>query len=73
MGVRRDQRVINFCGGIAATLDAFLLHQRRNLTVYDSPGQWATDSRYRSRRTDVTTGSELIIALDQYVAIFHPL
>ena len=48
VGVRRDQRVINYCGGgIAATLDAFLLHQLgyENLTVYDdSMSQWATDS-----------------------------
>ena len=47
VGVRRDQRVINYCGGgIAATLDAFLLHQLgyENLTVYDdSMSQWATD------------------------------
>tara|TARA_B100000676_G_scaffold313453_1_gene394952 strand:+ start:1641 stop:2519 length:879 start_codon:yes stop_codon:yes gene_type:complete len=48
VGVRRDQRVINYCGGgIAATLDAFLLHQLgyENLTVYDdSMSQWAMDS-----------------------------
>ena len=48
VGVRRDQRVINYCGGgIAATLDAFLLYQLgyENLTVYDdSMSQWATDS-----------------------------
>jgi thiosulfate/3-mercaptopyruvate sulfurtransferase len=47
VGVSRDQRVINYCGGgIAATLDAFLLHQLgyENLTVYDdSMSQWATD------------------------------
>jgi thiosulfate/3-mercaptopyruvate sulfurtransferase len=47
VGIRRDQRVINYCGGgIAATLDAFLLHQLgyENLTVYDdSMSQWATD------------------------------
>ena len=47
VGVRRDQRVINYCGGgIAATLDAFVLHQLgyENLTVYDdSMSQWATD------------------------------
>ena len=39
--------MINYCGGgIAATLDAFLLHQLgyENLTVYDdSMSQWATD------------------------------
>ena len=48
VGVRSDQRVINYCGGgIAATLDAFLLHQLgyQNLTVYDdSMSQWATDT-----------------------------
>jgi thiosulfate/3-mercaptopyruvate sulfurtransferase len=47
VGIRRDQLVINYCGGgIAATLDAFLLHQLgyENLTVYDdSMSQWATD------------------------------
>lgn len=47
VGIQRDQRVINYCGGgIAATLDAFLLHQLgyENLTVYDdSMSQWATD------------------------------
>lgn len=47
VGISRDQRVINYCGGgIAATLDAFLLHQLgyENLTVYDdSMSQWATD------------------------------
>jgi len=46
-GVSRDKRIINYCGGgIAATLDAFLLHQLgyENLTVYDdSMSQWATD------------------------------
>ena len=43
----RDARVIAYCGGgIAATLDAFLLHQLgfTNVGVYDdSMGQWAKD------------------------------
>lgn len=47
VGMRRDQRIINYCGGgIAATLDAFLLHQLgyESLTVYDdSMSEWATD------------------------------
>ena len=47
VGAKRDQRIINYCGGgIAATLDAFLLHQLgyEDLTVYDdSMSQWATD------------------------------
>ena len=47
VGVQRDQRIINYCGGgIGATLDAFLLYQLgyENLTVYDdSMSQWATD------------------------------
>ena len=47
VGAQRDQRIINYCGGgIAATLDAFLLYQLgyENLTVYDdSMSQWATD------------------------------
>ncbi len=42
-----DDRVIVYCGGgIAATLDAFLLHQLgyRDVTVYDdSMSQWAKD------------------------------
>lgn len=42
-----EQRVILYCGGgIAATLDAFLLHQLgyRNVAVYDhSMSQWAKD------------------------------
>ncbi len=47
VGAKREQRIINYCGGgIAATLDAFLLHQLgyEDLTVYDdSMSQWATD------------------------------
>jgi len=46
VGGDREQRVILYCGGgIAATLDAFLLHQLGygNLTVYDnSMNEWAT-------------------------------
>lgn len=47
VGVHPDKRVINYCGGgIAATLDAFLLYQLgyKDLTVYDaSMSEWATD------------------------------
>ena len=47
VGAKCEQRIINYCGGgIAATLDAFLLHQLgyEDLTVYDdSMSQWATD------------------------------
>ena len=46
-GVTPDKRVIAYCGGgIAATLDAFLLHQLgyQNISVYDnSMSEWATD------------------------------
>lgn len=48
VGADRAERTIVYCGGgIAATLDAFLLHQlgARNLTVYDaSMSEWARDS-----------------------------
>ncbi|MBU2531295.1 MAG: sulfurtransferase [Alphaproteobacteria bacterium] len=47
VGLRKDQRILNYCGGgIAATLDAYLLHQLgyRDLAVYDnSMSEWATD------------------------------
>ena len=50
VGAQRDQRIIIYCGGgIAATLDAFLLYQLgyENLTVYDdSMSQWATDESF---------------------------
>ncbi len=49
VGVRPDQRVLAYCGGgIAATLDAFLLHQLgyTDIAVYDnSMSEWATDER----------------------------
>ena len=44
-----DRKVINYCGGgIAATLDAFLLHQLgfNAISVYDnSMSEWAMDKR----------------------------
>ena len=47
VGASPDKRIVTYCGGgIAATLDAFLLHQLgyRDITVYDdSMSQWATD------------------------------
>jgi len=47
VGANKEQRIITYCGGgIAATLDAFLLHQLgyENITVYDdSMSQWAKD------------------------------
>ncbi|MEM8974091.1 MAG: sulfurtransferase [Pseudomonadota bacterium] len=47
VGASPDKRIILYCGGgIAATLDAFLLHQLgyENLTVYDnSMSEWATN------------------------------
>jgi thiosulfate/3-mercaptopyruvate sulfurtransferase len=47
VGADPSKRVILYCGGgIAATLDAFLLHQLGydNLTVYDnSMSEWAKD------------------------------
>ena len=46
-GADPGQKVIIYCGGgIAATLDAFLLHQLGydNIAVYDnSMSEWATD------------------------------
>ncbi len=46
-GLRKDKRVIAYCGGgISATIDLFLLHQLGydNLTLYDgSMGEWAKD------------------------------
>ena len=46
-GLRKDKRVIAYCGGgISATIDLFLLHRLgyRNLTLYDgSMGEWAKD------------------------------
>lgn len=47
-GVKRAKKIIAYCGGgIAATLDAFVLHQLgyKNITVYDnSMNEWATDA-----------------------------
>ncbi|MGI9410284.1 MAG: sulfurtransferase [Hyphomicrobiaceae bacterium] len=47
VGADRSKRIILYCGGgIAATLDAFILHQLGydNLTVYDnSMSEWAKD------------------------------
>jgi thiosulfate/3-mercaptopyruvate sulfurtransferase len=47
VGANPQKRIILYCGGgIAATLDAFVLHQLgyRNLTVYDnSMSEWATN------------------------------
>jgi thiosulfate/3-mercaptopyruvate sulfurtransferase len=46
-GLRKDKRVIAYCGGgISATIDLFLLHRLGydNLTLYDgSMGEWARD------------------------------
>jgi thiosulfate/3-mercaptopyruvate sulfurtransferase len=46
-GLRKDKRVIAYCGGgISATVDLFLLHRLGydNLTLYDgSMGEWAKD------------------------------
>ena len=46
-GLRRDKRVIAYCGGgISATIDLFLLHRLgyEDLTLYDgSMGEWAKD------------------------------
>jgi len=48
VGADRDKRILTYCGGgIAATLDAFLLHQLgyRDIAVYDnSMSEWATDT-----------------------------
>ncbi|MFY0615085.1 MAG: sulfurtransferase [Hyphomicrobiaceae bacterium] len=47
VGVTPDKRILNYCGGgIAATLDAYLLHQLgfENQAVYDnSMNEWAKD------------------------------
>jgi thiosulfate/3-mercaptopyruvate sulfurtransferase len=47
VGVTPDKRILNYCGGgIAATLDAYLLHQLgfEDLAVYDnSMNEWAKD------------------------------
>jgi thiosulfate/3-mercaptopyruvate sulfurtransferase len=47
-GIRKDKRVVAYCGGgISATIDLFLLHRLgyRNLTLYDgSMGEWAKDA-----------------------------
>lgn len=46
-GFRKDKRVVAYCGGgIAATVDLFVLHRLgyKNLTLYDgSMGEWAKD------------------------------
>lgn len=46
-GIGKDKRVICYCGGgIAATIDLFLLHQLgyEELALYDgSMGEWAKD------------------------------
>ncbi|WP_149536893.1 sulfurtransferase [Siccirubricoccus phaeus] len=48
IGATPEKRILLYCGGgIAATLDAFLMHQLgyRNLAVYDaSMSEWAKDS-----------------------------
>ena len=47
-GLRKDKRVIGYCGGgISATIDLFLLHRLGydDLTLYDgSMGEWAKDT-----------------------------
>ena len=47
VGAAPDKSIITYCGGgIAATLDAFLLHQLgyERITVYDnSMSEWAKD------------------------------
>jgi thiosulfate/3-mercaptopyruvate sulfurtransferase len=47
VGADRSKRLLIYCGGgIAATLDAFLLHQLgyRDIAVYDaSMSEWAKD------------------------------
>ena len=47
MGITKDNIIVNYCGGgIAATLDAFILYQLgfKNLKVYDnSMSEWALD------------------------------
>jgi thiosulfate/3-mercaptopyruvate sulfurtransferase len=56
-GADRSKRIILYCGGgIAATLDAFLLHQLgyANLAVYDaSMSEWAKDDTLPIERGDV--------------------
>ena len=53
-GVTPDKRVLNYCGGgIAATLDAYLLHQLgyTDLAVYDnSMNEWAKDGSLPSEK-----------------------
>ena len=48
VGADPAKRIITYCGGgIAATMDAFLLHQLgyRDIAVYDnSMSEWATDT-----------------------------
>ena len=55
-GITKDKRVVAYCGGgISATVDLFLLHRLGydKLTLYDgSMGEWAKDTRCRSRRVD---------------------
>ena len=47
MGITKDNIIVNYCGGgIAATLDAFILYQLgfKNLKIYDnSMSEWALD------------------------------
>ena len=47
MGIAKDNIIVNYCGGgIAATLDAFILYQLgfKNLKIYDnSMSEWALD------------------------------
>ena len=47
MDISPDKRILNYCGGgIAATLDAFILYQLgfKNLEIYDnSMSEWAMD------------------------------
>ncbi len=48
VGAEPEKRIITYCGGgIAATMDAFILHQLgyRDITVYDnSMSEWATNT-----------------------------
>ena len=47
MDISSDKTILNYCGGgIAATLDAFILYQLgfKNLQIYDnSMSEWAMD------------------------------
>ncbi len=47
MGISSDKKILNYCGGgIAATLDAFILYQLgfKNIEIYDnSMSEWAMD------------------------------